>query len=625
MATQVRPSRSIDGPSRIRVQLLGPFLLECEGQQLDVASRKARALVAFVALRGGAAVPRGILTALLWGDRSEAQARASLRQTLSELRAAFNAAGAASPLIADVESVAWATAAASVDALRLAELGKGGADDAASLLSLGIPCGELMEGFALNEAPFEQWLAGERQRFRQILCAVLLQRMNDASLAGSIDEALQLGLALLSVDALQELVHRAVMKLYEDQGRRDAALAQYERLKHELLTQLGVQPEAETSALARAIAAGRLAATLPPVRPSGTEATEPLSIAVLPFLTLSDDRQHGFFADGITEDIIGALTRVSELFVISRSSSFAYRGRAIRAELAARELGVRYILEGSVRIAGDRVRVNAQLIDGANSGHVWADRFDGNLDDIFAVQDEITRSIAVSLQVTLTKGESARLWEGQTRNLRAWEAMTLGRQAFYRFTTVDNFMARQHLEEAIRLDPGFTGAIAQLGISHYWDARYSVSLDRDKSQALAEEQVARIMALAPESAAAYQLRAFIAFLRGHFDETIALCSKAAALAPSDCRILGYLGLLHVYGGSPLEGDTLLKLATRLSPHPDPWIIYFSAVTQIWLGKFEEAIQLAQHYVKLDPDEPYGLFYLAVAQETQENLKRRWRP
>src|SRR5262245_62057401 len=181
MEAQVRPSRSIDTPPRLRVQLLGPFKLEWDERPLELASRKARALIAFVALREGAAVPRGILTALLWGDRSEAQARASLRQTLSELRAVFSAAGASLPLVADVENVRWVPQAATVDAVCLAKLVRGTPGGGEAFPASSISSGELMEGFTLDEAPFELWLAGERQRFRQILCGVLLRRMEEAS------------------------------------------------------------------------------------------------------------------------------------------------------------------------------------------------------------------------------------------------------------------------------------------------------------------------------------------------------------------------------------------------------------------------------------------------------------
>src|SRR5204862_6870174 len=125
------------------------------------------------------------------------------------------------------------------------------------------------------------------------------------------------------------------------------------------------------------------------------------SIAVLPFTNLSNDKAQEFFADGVTEDIIGALSRIQKLFVISRMSSFVYKGRVIRAEEAARERGVRYILEGSVRVAANRVRVSVQLIDGLSGGHVWAERYEGDINEIFAVQDEITRSIALAMQVTL--------------------------------------------------------------------------------------------------------------------------------------------------------------------------------------------------------------------------------
>src|SRR4051794_21168417 len=581
MAAQIRQEGSIDASARVRLQLLGAMRVEADGTPVDLPSRKVRAMLAFVALRHGHDVPRGVLTSLLWGDRAEAQARASLRQSLSEVRAAFPD-NVPLPIQSDHETVRWDVASATADVLDLERLARDGTSGTASLAE-DVPLGDLLEGFSLNEASFEQWLAGERERVRQLQCTALSRCMSRAADAGDIAGALRHGLALLGIDPLQEHVHRAVMTFYESLGRRDAALAQYHRLEQELSTQLGVQPDVETSELARSIRSRRNDRVIPPRENDGPTPRAQLSIAVLPFLSLSDDRQHGFFADGMTEDIISALSRVADFLVISRSSSFVYRGRPVRAEVAARELGVRYILEGSVRVAGQHVRVNAQLIDTTSGGQIWGERFDGSLDDIFTVQDEITRSIAVSLQVRLSKGESARLWEGQTRNLRAWEAMTLGRQAFYRFTTTDNFIARQHFQEAIRLDPTFTGAIAQLGISHYWDARYSVSLDRQASCALAEEQAETLIRLAPDHSATYSLRACLALLQFRYDEAIALGRRAVELAPSDSRVGGYLALLHVYGGSCEEAIALLAEAKRMCPHPDAWMTYFSAVANLWAG------------------------------------------
>jgi TolB-like protein len=265
------------------------------------------------------------------------------------------------------------------------------------------------------------------------------------------------------------------------------------------------------------------------------------SIAVLPFVNLTSDTEQQFFADGMTQDIIGALSRMRELFVISRTSSFAYKDRAIRAEDAARELGVRYILEGSVRVIADHVRVNVQLIDGLSGGHVWTERYEGKTNDIFGVQDEITRNTALAMQVTLTQGESARLWEGQTKNLRAWEKMVQARNVFSGYTPTNTAMARNLLKEALVMDPNYAGAIAQLGLTYYWDSRFTLSIDRTLSLDLAEQQAEKILKLDPDMGAVYILRGLTAFMRRNHDDAIRLCQRAVDLAPSDYHSLGFLG------------------------------------------------------------------------------------
>lgn len=192
------------------------------------------------------------------------------------------------------------------------------------------------------------------------------------------------------------------------------------------------------------------------------------SIVVLPFANMSADPQFDFFADATTEDIIMALSRVREFFVISRTTSFAYKQRAVQAKQMSQELGVRYLLEGSVRVAGTRLRVTAQLIDGHSGGHIWSERFESEITEIFTVQDEIARSIALAMQVKLSYGELARLWEGQTRNLQAWEKMAQGREFFLCFDQVNVRHAQAALKDALSLDPRYTGAMVQLGLCYWW-------------------------------------------------------------------------------------------------------------------------------------------------------------
>ncbi len=614
---QNRQLQSVENAAGLRICLLGPLTVEYDGKPLAIASRKARALLGYLVQREGAEIARGTLTGLLWGERGETQARASLRQTLSELRTAL-APSSRDPIIANKESVAWAPGSAWIDAKELASAAASEDEDALREAAL-LMRGEFMEGLAIDEATFEHWLAGERERVRQLACTIHSRLMDRAEKSGDIELALNHGLKLILLDPLQEQVHRSLMRLYTAQGRHDAALAQYERCKRELLTQLGVQPEPETETLARSIKAGRRGgpAKAELQAPPSPALPDKPSIAVLPFTNLTSDREQEFFADGMTEELISALSHVRELFVISRGSSFVYKGRAIRAEDASRELGVRYILEGSVRVAGSQVRVTTQLIDGLSGGHVWAERYEGDINDIFAVQDEITRSIALAMQVKLTYGESARFWEGQTQNLRAWEKMVEARDAFYRYSPTDNGIARRLLEEALLVDSNYTGAMALLGLCHWWDARFNVSLDKEHSLRLADREVEKILGLNPEMGAAYMLRSGIALLRDQHDEAVRLCEKAVDLAPSDLHTVAFLGIVYVFAGESDKAVTALNAAMRISPHYPTWLSYNLAKANLWMGNFVVAQEAAETYLQQQPDEPYAYVLVATINGLQQ--------
>lgn len=608
-AAQIRHLRSGEGGLRLR--LLGPLALENEGQPVPLPSKKARALLGYLALREGTAVPRSVITGLLWGERSEAQARGSLRQALSELRAAL-AGSRPHPLAASKETITWTPGAGWIDA-RIVEAAADSEDDELLRGAAGFAGGELMEGLSIGEAPFEQWLVTERERFRLLAGKLRLRLMEAAERDGKLEEALSHGQALLSLDPLQEHVHRALMRLYALQSRHDAALAQYEKCRRALNDQLGVQPEPETQALARSVRTGRREPVATQPAPVAALALpDKTSIAVLAFANLAGERDHAVFADGMTEDLIAALSRIAEFFVISRSSSFAYRGRSVRAEDVARELGVRFVLEGSIRIAGDRVRVTAQLVDGTTGGQVWAERYEAKLGDIFSVQDEITRSIVLALQVKLTYGETVRLWEGGTRDLRAWEKMVEGRALFSRFTRADNARARELLEEAVAIDPNYSGAIANLGMTYWVDARFNRATDREESLRNAERQAQRLLELDPELALGHSPRAGIAFLRDRHDEAVAICEKAVLRAPSDSTVLAFYGVILQFSGEAERGVAALKAAMRLSPFHPSWYVYNLAMACLWTGELSTAQQLAEDYRRREPNEPFGYTLLAQA-------------
>ena len=212
---------------------------------------------------------------------------------------------------------------------------------------------------------------------------------------------------------------------------------------------------------------------------------------VLPFDNISGDPEQGYFADGISEDLITDLSKISGLFVIARNSAFTYKGRSVKVSDVAAELGVRYVLEGSVRKAGNRVRVTAQLIDGRTSGHVWADRYDRDLDDIFAVQDELTRTIVSELAVKLTVDEEQRITHRGTDNLEAYDCFLKGREVLWTLTPEAIRDAHGNLKIAMSLDSNYAAPIAMLGFCHVMDYVERLSGDPEESLASALELAER--------------------------------------------------------------------------------------------------------------------------------------
>src|SRR5262245_55442294 len=238
---QIQQLRPPAGGARLQLRLLGAMTVTNPKPLVAIVSKKARGLFGYLALREGTEIARSILTGLLWGERGENQARASLRQTLSELRGVLGASGQ-NTIIATKETITWAPGSAWIDA-RVLETATECDNEDALRQAAALATGELMEGLVIGEAGFEQWLASEREHFRLIASRIYARLMELAEHRGGLEDALTSGLKLLSVDPLQEHVHRALMRIYAAQGRHDAALAQYERCRQELVTQLSVSPE----------------------------------------------------------------------------------------------------------------------------------------------------------------------------------------------------------------------------------------------------------------------------------------------------------------------------------------------------------------------------------------------
>lgn len=403
-----------------------------------VPSRKGQALLALLAIPPGRTHRRDKLATMLWSGLSDEAARQNLRQCLTALRKGCQN-GAAIPLIAEGDVLRLDAARVIVDVGEFEDAMRG-RDPAALARAFTLYRGELLEGLNFDECPFEEWLIGERRRLNALAIEGLNQLLRHQQWHGEREAAMQTALRLLTIDPLQEGVHRSLMRLYHEIGNTAQALRQYVTCEKVLRRELGVEPEDATNELRRVILRSRNVAapkaddkTEPArddrfSRPNGTETSSDAdvsvttpsdrpSIAVLPFSNLSGDSAQDYFSDGITEDVITGLSRFSELFVIARNSSFVYKGKAVDVRQIGRELGVRYLLEGSVRKLENRVRITGQLVDTTTGTHIWADRFDGAMEDIFDLQEKMSTIILGAIAPKLELAEIDRARRKPTESL----------------------------------------------------------------------------------------------------------------------------------------------------------------------------------------------------------------
>jgi adenylate cyclase len=337
------------------------------------------------------------------------------------------------------------------------------------------------------------------------------------------------------------------------------------------------------------------------------------SVAVLPFANMSSDPEQEFFADGIAEDVITALSRYSSLFVIARNSCFTYKGRAVDVKQVGRELGVRYVLEGGLRKAGNRIRVTAQLVEAESGKHVWAERYDRDLADIFAVQDEITEAVTIAIAPAIADAEQRRAMRKPPGSLDAWAAYQRGLWHFSKFTPDDNALAQKFFQQAIDLDPSFGGGYKGLAWAQGQAADFQ---GRVLPEALssAEALARRAVSLDGGDAEARSLLCSALWRRGDYEGALAEAERALATTPNLAFAHHMLATIQIFSGRPKEGLAALEKSIRLDPR-DPR----SAVRlmQMALGfyfsrEYAAAIETAKRGIRSYPDFPNTYRWLAAA-------------
>ncbi len=338
------------------------------------------------------------------------------------------------------------------------------------------------------------------------------------------------------------------------------------------------------------------------------------SIAILPFTNMSGDPEQEYFSDGISEDIITDLSKIAGLTVIARNSSFTYKGRSVDVRTIGRELGVGSVLEGSIRRAGQRVRITAQLIDASNGGHLWADRYDRDLTDIFEVQDDVTRRIVGALKITLSPSEKAQRSETKAADLEAYELSlrarevllgpTKNREAFDR--------ARKLFLQALELDPNFAKAYAGLGFAYMFDYQNRWSDNPDASLVLAKEYAERAIEKDPKEALAHAVAAVAATFRRDIDRAQSEIDIALSLNPNMAMAYNIQGGIRIYLGRPEEAIPLIERAMRLDPAANQQFLHFLGMANLLAGKYETAAAALRERIRLIPNTDFSRSLLASA-------------
>jgi TolB-like protein len=595
---------------RLQLKVLGGFDARwASGPAVDIATKKSRALLAYLALPAGRGHARSKLVDLLWSNRGDEQARNSLRQALTELGRALET-GQPGLLIKDHDTIALDAGAVEVDALVFERLtAAGNAEDLRRADELFV--GDLLDGIDIPDPNFEDWLRLERQRLRDFAVTAVKKLL--ALETGQA--AVVIAKRLVALDPLQEEGHQTLMRLRAEAGETGAALRQYEACRDILKRELNIVPSQETEELNRAIRTRHRTLTAP--QPTITDSSLALaatgqstempssskpSVAVLPFTNLSGDPEQQYFSDGITEDIITGLSRFREFIVVARHSSFRFRDSAADIKHVGRELGVRYIVEGSVRRTGDNISIAAQLIDATHDVNLWAERYDRNASEIFAIQHEVVQAVVGTFAGQLEHAARERARRQPTDSLAAYDCYLRAHDDMWRlYYDTEAYLregltaARKMCYRAIEFDPRYARPHACLGFTHLCDWLYrGTSEDLDKAVRCARAAVS----IDDADDWCHATLGVIHLKRAEHDRAEYHMQRAIELNPNDADTYCTMGLCLIYAGLPLPAIERLQTAIRRNPFCPDYYHESLGMAYYLAHCFDEAIAALHHMRKL---------------------------
>ncbi len=576
----------------LTLRLLGPFALEGATEAVQSIPKKAQAILAYLARRNGTPVPRETLTALLWSDSEDEQARASLRTALSSIRKYLGEQGATLEVSSAGVGLDGKQIVTDADAfVRLAREAKGvnAIKEAAELYA-----GAFMEGCGAVTPEFDQWAEAERGSLRSQFMSILLKLCDAQTEAGNVEDAIATAQRLLAEDPLQEHVHRRLISAFKSQRRYDAALKQFDRLRALLTEELGVQPEPPTVELIREVRRARSGVEAPSaVRQPTTAAMSPPvapgrpSIAVLPFKTLNKDSEASFFGDGIAEDVIVELARQPDLLVVSRQSSFQFSEEQDMPEEIGEKLGVRFLLGGSVRLAGEKLRVTTHLVRCSDQSELWAERYDRSVEDIFAIQADIARSVTGAVVGRIVETEAKAALNTPKESLEGFALVMRGlRHMNINIADPNEFdLALECFSRATEVAPENARAWALLALTRFY-RRWYFRVEDDVSGLIPLGEHA--LKLDPREPRAHCVLGMLRMVERDFDRAAHHFEAGLASNPNDDLLLTEYGRYLMYDDRPEEGLQRIREGMRLNPYHPNWYWGMQGRCLHTLGRFVEA-------------------------------------
>ncbi len=575
----------------IEINLFGKLAVcDANGDEIAVAGAKTIGLLAFLALSTEMPPSRERLVAMFWGDRFTDQARQSLRQAVAKLKRTFEAAGVADAIVTEGDRIGLNPASVRVDVDDFLVLSKDTSEDATAT-AVSMLKGPLLDGVYGQQAEFEDWLASERQRVSEIASRVMERAASQASQSGDVTTAIAIARRVSELDPWSDSAQMPLIRILAQKGDRAAAVQHFKKYEDTLKSEIGVGPGQELLKLMGQVRGeGFFAeedgpAPAPATAPIQSKGGGTTTVVVMPFSWIAAEKSDAFLVDGIVDDLKTKLARFTWLTV--------KEGQADGA--SPDDEGVTYRLQGAMRSQGDKYRLTVQLVDGTSGRYLWVERYDRQTTDTFDLQDELSDTIAGSVEAVVERLAGSETKDIQLENANAWDCYHRGLAIQYEFDAATNKEAQKYFRRAIDLDPNFGLAYARLSYAIVISVIY---FEEDAIEELLDEAIVlarKAARLEPNDAVARFALGRAHLARGEYSESITQLKMSIELNPNLAQAHCGLGDSMTYRGELDEAVGCFDEAVRISPKdPYRWAFWsYRAMAHLFAGKFDEAIQWAE--------------------------------